>query len=611
MNSNKQKKPSYLHNIAEIIKFLRKIKIRPSYIVLGLMLSFLLAFLEGLSASLLIPLVRGAVQMDFGFLKTTPISKHIFKLLPPLVTSSALATFIFFMVVLFLITMIKNVIKYGYTLINASQGLRLSHNMRVEIFDRYLNCGKLFFDRSHISNLQNILFVHSGRLISIITSFESFIEKFITLTIYFIIMCKISWSISVSMLFIFPVTYYLMQGLIKKIGETSLALIKKSNEIHRKAYNLLTCIPLIKAYNSENMERRKFNYLSETMSKMDFSIDKKNGLIGPIQECISFAAMMLMALYMFFLVTQGKSNIINFMIYFYLLKKVMSYSGIFNEFKMSIVRVTGSLYEVQEILNDKDKFFITSGDKEFTGLKEGIEVKNLFFSYTPDTSVLKGISLYIKKGEVTAIVGPSGCGKTTLISLLLRFYDCPPSSIFVDGTDIRDLSFKSLKKHIAIVSQDTLLFHDTLKSNLIYGLHEDVSKERMDDVVKRARLYDYIKKLPNGFETQIGERGVKLSGGEKQRLSIARALLKDSEILILDEATSSLDSITEGLVHEAIEEAIKNRTAIIVAHRLSTIKNADKIIVIEDGKIVEDGTLSELLAKKGNFYSYWHAQRFD
>jgi len=266
---------------------------------------------------------------------------------------------------------------------------------------------------------------------------------------------------------------------------------------------------------------------------------------------------------------------------------------------------------LREILSNEDKFFVKGGTKEFKGLKEKIEIKNLTFSYVTGLPILNNASFSIEKGKMTAIVGPTGSGKTTIISLLIRFYEIPKSTIVIDGIDIKDFTLESLRKHMALVSQETLLFNDSLRKNIIYGLKRNVSEKELIEATKKARLYEFIKKLPEGFETTIGDRGVKLSGGEKQRLSIARALLKKVEILMLDEATSSLDSITEKMIQESIDEAVKGRTSIVIAHRLSTIKNADKIVFIENGEVIEQGKIKELLDKKGKFYEHWMQQKFD
>ncbi|MEI6863153.1 MAG: ATPase, T2SS/T4P/T4SS family [Candidatus Omnitrophota bacterium] len=211
---------------------------------------------------------------------------------------------------------------------------------------------------------------------------------------------------------------------------------------------------------------------------------------------------------------------------------------------------------------------------------------------------------------IILVVGPTGSGKTTLISLIMRFYDCPKGAILLDGEDVREFTVKSVRRHIALVSQETLLFNDSIRNNLSFGLDREVSDDELIVVAKKARIYDLIASLPDGIDTEVGDRGIKLSGGEKQRVAIARALLKGSSILILDEATSSLDSKTESLIQDAVDSAIQNKTAIIIAHRLSTIKNADKIVVVEGGRVVEEGGLVELLEKKGKFYGYWQAQKF-
>jgi subfamily B ATP-binding cassette protein MsbA len=220
---------------------------------------------------------------------------------------------------------------------------------------------------------------------------------------------------------------------------------------------------------------------------------------------------------------------------------------------------------------------------------------------------LQGVNLRIRKGETTAIVGKTGAGKTTIGNLLLRLYDCPPDSILIDGTDIRSYTAASLRKRMAFVSQESFLFDDTIRANICFA-EENIPEATLVDAAKRARIYDFIQSLPQGFDTKIGEEGILLSGGEKQRISIARAFVKGADIIILDEATNSLDARTEQLVTEAMHEIMDGKTVIVIAHRLATIRKADTIAVMENGTVVEQGTFDGLMQNQGQFYAYWQAQ---
>jgi len=298
-------------------------------------------------------------------------------------------------------------------------------------------------------------------------------------------------------------------------------------------------------------------------------------------------------------------------VFFFVLKRCMWTFGFLNQLQVSFAAARGQVLEIMSVLDDHEKYFVPDGQVEFTGLKREIEFHHLNFSYPGHIQALKDITFSIDKGKMTAIVGSSGSGKTTLVHLIMRFYDSLPGSLKIDGVDIRDFSVASLHSKIALVSQDALLINASLRFNLTYGMNGEVVKEeKMNDILERARLSDFVKNLPMGLETEIGDRGIRLSGGEKQRVAIARAILHNPEILLLDEATSALDTQTEQLIQEAIDELIKDKTGIVVAHRLSTIQHADKVIVIEKGRMVEEGSLQMLLSSKGKFYEYWEAQKF-
>ena len=240
-------------------------------------------------------------------------------------------------------------------------------------------------------------------------------------------------------------------------------------------------------------------------------------------------------------------------------------------------------------------------------MEGSIEFDNVTYGYAGDRDVLNGISFSVKKGSTFALVGPSGGGKTTICHLIPHFYDVEKGRILIDGTDIRDFTRASLRQNIGIVQQDVYLFNASIRDNILYG-RLDASEEEIVEAAKRANIHNYVMTLPEGYDTQIGERGVRLSGGQKQRLSIARVFLKNPPILILDEATSALDNTTEILIQQALDELCRGRTTLVVAHRLSTIKNADEIAVIDGGNIVEQGTHDELMAKDGVYRSLYSLQ---
>lgn len=269
----------------------------------------------------------------------------------------------------------------------------------------------------------------------------------------------------------------------------------------------------------------------------------------------------------------------------------------------------GSLSCVTDLLRRDDKPYFEDGRRAFTGLQRSIDLETVDFSYNPGEPVLSEITLSIKRGEMTALVGASGAGKTTLADLLPRFYDPTQGRILVDGIDLREFKINSLRRRMAVVSQDTFIFHTTVKENIVYGV-ESANDTDVYEAARMANALDFILALPQGFDTILGDRGVRLSGGQRQRIAIARALLRNPEILILDEATSALDSVTERLIQESLERLSAGRTVVAIAHRLSTIANADKVVVMEQGRIVEQGSYQDLLEDRGKLWKY-HQMQFE
>jgi ATP-binding cassette, subfamily B, bacterial MsbA len=345
-----------------------------------------------------------------------------------------------------------------------------------------------------------------------------------------------------------------------------------------------------------------------------FRMERTVQLITPVQNVTTLVALLVVAFSLNWVIREpGAYQTSAYLVFFFIVRRMVPGFNALNKFAVSLATASGGILPVLDILeDDKEKHIVRGGKRQFRELEQSIEFRDLHFSYYPDTPVIQGVSFSIEKGKTTAIVGPTGAGKTSLIGLILRFYDCPPGSLFLDGVDIREYDVHALRRQMALVSQDVLLFNDTLRSNMLYGYTPNGrdADEAMRQSTEKSCLSDFVAALPNHYDTMIGERGVQLSGGEKQRVSIARAILKGANILLLDEATSSLDSKTERFIQEGIDNAIRGKTAVVIAHRLSTIRHADKVIVIEGGRVVEEGPLEALLAKKGKFFEYWEAQKF-
>jgi subfamily B ATP-binding cassette protein MsbA len=282
---------------------------------------------------------------------------------------------------------------------------------------------------------------------------------------------------------------------------------------------------------------------------------------------------------------------------FQLMSPIKELSGVNNR----IQEATAAGKRVFDILDTEPGIKDAARPLRLNEFRSEIAFRDVSFHYQEGDPVLAQISLTIRKGEVVAIVGPSGAGKSTLVDLVPRFYDPTGGSIAIDGVDLRDVELKSLRELIGIVTQETILFNDTVRNNIAYGL-DDCSLEKVIDAARAANAHNFIQEMPNGYESLIGERGVKISGGERQRLALARAILKNPPILILDEATSALDTESEILVQEAIERLMAGRTSIVIAHRLSTVQHADRIVVLESGRLVETGKHASLLRKHGGLY---------
>ncbi|MFA6599621.1 MAG: ABC transporter ATP-binding protein [Candidatus Omnitrophota bacterium] len=549
--------------------------------------------------------------MNFSFARELPVLKNIALMFPHTFEKRNVTMFIILLLVVFSASVLKSICAYLSSITIAWQIRKFSHELRCAIFDRYLSFGKLFFDRQNVGYLAQILVGYTNQIAASFGQMNGILNSLFMLIVYLGMMFWISWQMSLLIFLAFPLFNLGVGWIIARIRKTSVDSAISDQELSKKMYGILSCMLLVKSYSLEKKESNHYGQLSDDVRVFQFSMDKKTNFIGPIHEMMTLVTLLILISFMTFLIVRLQSGTIaGFLVYFYMIRRTLGMAGVFNQAKTLVATIRGPMRAIREIFDERDKFFVSEGSRAFEGLRKEIHFDRLQFSYVNAKAVLKDLTLKIEKGRMTALVGPSGAGKTTVANLILRFYDCLPGKLFADDTDIRDYSLSSLHKHMALVSQETLLFNDTLRNNIVFGLDENISDEQIWDAVEKAQLGEYVRHLPDKLDTLVGDRGVKLSGGEKQRVSIARAILKNAGILILDEATSALDTHTEKLIQTAIDEAVKGRTCIVIAHRLSTIRHADKIVVIENGRLIEEGPLDQLLALKGRFYQYWEEQKF-
>ncbi|MFA4988666.1 MAG: ABC transporter ATP-binding protein [Candidatus Omnitrophota bacterium] len=397
---------------------------------------------------------------------------------------------------------------------------------------------------------------------------------------------------------------------IIKVGKVLRKLSKRSQEktadTNSLLYETIMGARIVKAFNMEQYEIGKFNKVNMDYYKLCMKSIKRTLLLNPSTEFLGCIAGVLVFFWGGREVISGK---LSFGVFGLFLGSLLSLIRPFK--KLSQVnalnqQAMAASERIHEVLDAEPSVKEPVSPVRLSGFGGSIEFKDVWFSYT-DTPVLKGISLEVKYGQMLAIVGPSGTGKSTMVDLIPRFYDPQEGSVFIDGRNVREFDLKSLRDQIGIVSQETILFNDTIKANIAYG-KLDASDAEIEEAARRAHAHDFITKFPEGYNTVIGDRGVKVSGGERQRIAIARALLKNAPILVLDEATSQLDSASERLVQEALDRLVSGRTVFVIAHRLSTVRNANKIVVLDKGVVVEQGTHADLLGKNGLYKRLYDAQ---
>ncbi len=446
--------------------------------------------------------------------------------------------------------------------------------------------------------------------VSIMSSLEMMFRDPINITVYLIALLVINTPLTLFVLVLFPVSGFIIGRIGKSLKRSSVKGQKRLGILLSIIEETISGLRIIKAFNAINLSDKSFKESNQFYTKTMIRLYRKRDLASPISEFLSTIVMVVVLWFGGRLVLSPETDLdaALFMTYLIIFSQLIPPAKSMTTAIYNIQKGGASVERIHEVLDAEELIVDAENAMELKSFKSAVEYKEVNFSYDK-ARVLKNISLKIEKGQTIALVGPSGGGKSTFVDLLPRFYDCTTGQILVDGIPLKDLKIDDVRGLMGIVSQETILFNDTVMGNITMGT-ENVSEEDVIAAAKVANAHEFISKMENGYQTNIGDRGIKLSGGQRQRISIARAVLKNPPILILDEATSALDTESERLVQDALVKLMQNRTSIVIAHRLSTIQFADEIVVISKGEIVERGKHAELLAKKGVYKKLHDLQSF-
>ncbi|WP_447984350.1 lipid A export permease/ATP-binding protein MsbA [Nitrospira sp. Nam74] len=572
-----------MKSFLRLLEFFKPYKVR---LIAAFIFSGMVAGLTGAYAWLVRPVLDGIfINKDTFLLNVLPIA-------------------------ILVVAVLKAAFSYGQNYLMNYVGNQVVTDIRERLFLQLMRLPVRFHDANTsgrlVSRVINDVSLMANAVVGVL---KDLFQQGLTFLAMFVVIFYQNWKLAAVSLFVIPISSYTMVRMGQRLRKLATRGQERMGDMASTLQETLAGIRIVKAFGREDAEGKRFRHSNEAFLRMTMKAIQVSSLGNSHMEVIGVVGVAVIIWYGGYLVIQGAMTPGAF--FSFLTAMFMAYTPIrrlssANNTVQQALSAAERVFDVLDLENERSRDL---GLKELMPMSRSLEFRGVTFQYeSSEAPALMGIDLSVSAGEVVALVGSSGSGKTTLVSLVPRFYEPSGGSLVIDGHDIRDYTLQSLRRQIGIVSQSTVLFDETIKYNIAYG-RMDAPEKEVIEAAKAAYAHDFIQRLPNGYDTLIGENGVKLSGGERQRLAIARAILRDAPILILDEATSALDSESERIVQLALTNLMKNRTTLVIAHRLSTIQNADRIVVLDRGRIVEIGSHQELLKRDGQ-YKRLHAMQF-
>ncbi len=491
----------------------------------------------------------------------------------------------------------QSMLAYANQVVTSWVQTHISHRLRSGIFDQVMTVGHSFLEKSDAGRVLNALTVETVRTSDAVIIFLTMVFSLCTVLVYFALLIAVSWELASIFVLFAAVIACIVLYLAHKSSVFGHLLTEANKALSKKMIESVEGINVIRSFGAEELEKEKFEKNSKDHRSLTFKSTATIEVVSPLFEF--FASLLLVTI----LLTVGRfgNGLPELIVFIFIVLRLAPSIKAAEIARVRLSKEAAAVRETTYMLERWNKPYVHSGNIPFEKMEHQIEFRNVSFTYdSKNVAALRNISMTLPRGKTTALVGASGAGKSTVLKLLVRFYDPTEGAIFVDGTPLESLDLKSWRQRIAIVEQTPFCFNTSIRQNIAYG-RPHASDDEITQAAKLARAHGFTENLIDRYDTIVGDHGVRLSGGQKQRLTIARAFIRDPDFLILDEATNALDAVSEHLIQSALEELCRDRTVVVVAHRLSTIERADNIIVLDAGRIVEQGTMHSLMQTKGHF----------